>query len=34
VRPAGPFSGKSLGDMFVNMFRSSAGLVTQRGLIY
>lgn len=34
VRPAGPFSGKSFGDMFVNMFRSSVGLVTQRGFIY
>jgi polysaccharide export outer membrane protein len=34
VRPAGPFSGKSFGDMFVNMFKGSLGLVTQRGIIY
>src|SRR5258708_40235389 len=34
VRPAGPFSGKSLGDMFVNMFRGSACLITQRAVIY
>jgi len=34
VRPAGAFSGKSLGDMFVNMVRGSVGVVTQRGLIY
>jgi polysaccharide export outer membrane protein len=34
VRQAGPLSGKSFGDMFVNMFKSSIGLVTQRGIIY
>ncbi len=34
VRQSGPFSGKSFGDMFVNMFRGSVGMVTQRGIIY
>jgi protein involved in polysaccharide export with SLBB domain len=34
VRPAGPFSGKSLADMFVGVFRGSASLITQRGIIY
>jgi len=34
VRQSGPFSGKSFGDIFVNMFRSSLSVVTQRGIIY
>ncbi len=34
VRQSGPFSGKSFGDIFVNMFRSSIGIVAQRGIIY
>jgi len=34
VRQSGPFSAKTFGDMFVNMFRGSVGMVTQRGIIY
>jgi polysaccharide export outer membrane protein len=34
VRQTGPFSAKSFSDMFVNMFRGSVGMVTQRGIIY
>lgn len=34
VRTSGPFSGKGFGEMFVNLFRSSVGVVTQRGIIY
>jgi polysaccharide export outer membrane protein len=30
---SGPFSGKGFSDMFVNMFRSTVGVVTQRGII-
>jgi protein involved in polysaccharide export with SLBB domain len=33
VRTSGPFTAKGFGDMFVNLFRSSVGVVTQRGII-
>jgi polysaccharide export outer membrane protein len=34
VRQSGPFTAKVWGDTFVNMLRGSAGLITQRGIIY